>query len=212
MKGREAVYKRYMSLQTPENHAMHIFAWNRTRSILWLVKSSFINRKYANLSSSNSSKDFWHLTKNISNNFTSYFPLLLNPDGTTAVTCISKTEQIVHTFSANFALDDTGHIPHTRPHSDSALPVIRILNNDVFYALSSLDPQKAYGLDGVPPIALQNCASVLTPCLVKLFRLLLSTSTLSSSWKYTYMQPVPKKGYRSNPSNCRSIVLLSFLS
>ncbi len=48
---------------------------------------------------------------------------------------------------------------------DSFMPVIKILSNDVFYALSGLNPQKAYGPDGVPPIVLKNCASVLTPCL-----------------------------------------------
>ncbi len=71
IKDREAAYKRYMSLKTSENHALYSSAQNRTKSILRLTKTSFISRKCANLSSSNSSKDFWHLTKNISNNFTS---------------------------------------------------------------------------------------------------------------------------------------------
>ncbi|XP_050710739.1 uncharacterized protein LOC126995293 [Eriocheir sinensis] len=92
------------------------------------------------------------------------------------------------------------------------MPVIKILQNDVFYALSGLNPQKAYGPDGVPPIVLKNCASVLSPCLVKLFRLCLSTSTFPSCWKYAFIQPVPKKGDRSNPSNYRPIALLSCLS
>ncbi len=92
------------------------------------------------------------------------------------------------------------------------MPVIKILPNEVFYVISGLNPQKAYGLDGVPPIILKTCASVLTPCVVKLFRLCLSTSTSPSCWKYAYVQPVPKKGDRSNPSNYRRIALLSCLS
>ncbi len=92
------------------------------------------------------------------------------------------------------------------------MPVIKILPNDVFYALSGLNPQKAYGPDGVPPIVLKNCAFVLTPCLVKLFRLCLSTSTFPSCWKYAFIQPVPKKGDRSNPSSYRPIAILSCLS
>ncbi len=92
------------------------------------------------------------------------------------------------------------------------MPVIKIIKNDVFYALSGLNPRKAYGTDGVPPIVLKNCASVLTPCLVKLFRLCLSTSTFPSSWKYAYMQHVPKKDDRSNPSSYLPITLLSCLS
>ncbi len=52
---------------------------------------------------------------------------------------------------------------------------------------------------------------MLTPCLVKLFRLCLWTSTFPSLWKYTNRQPAPKKGDRSNPSNYRPIALLSCL-
>ncbi len=92
------------------------------------------------------------------------------------------------------------------------MPVIKILKSEVFYALSGLNPRKAYGPDGVPPVVLKNCASLLTPCLVKLCRLCLSTSTFPSCWQYASVQPVPKKGDRSNPSNYRPIALSSRLS
>ncbi len=48
--------------------------------------------------------------------------------------------------------------------------------------------------------------------MVKLFRLCLSTSISPSCWKYAHVQPVPKKGDRSNPSNYRPIALISCLS
>ncbi len=83
------------------------------------------------------------------------------------------------------------------------MPIIKILKSEVFHALSGLNLRKAYGPDGVLPIILKNCASVLTPCLVNLFRLCLSTSTFPSCWKYAYVQPVPKKGDRSNTSSYR---------
>ncbi len=89
------------------------------------------------------------------------------------------------------------------------MTVIEIFSNYVFCALSGLNPQKAYGPNVVPVIVFKNYASVLTPCLVKLFRLCLSTSTFPSCWKYAYVQPVPKKSYRSNPSNYCIIALLS---
>ncbi len=92
------------------------------------------------------------------------------------------------------------------------MAVIKILKIEVFHALSGLNPRKAYGPDGVPPIVLKNCASVLTPCLVKLFHLCLSTSTFPSCWKYALLQPVPKNCDRFNPSNYRPIALISCLS
>ncbi len=78
------------------------------------------------------------------------------------------------------------------------MPAIKILKSEVCCALSGLNPRKAYGHDGVPPIVLKSCASVLTPCLVRLYRLCLSTSTFPSFWKYYYIQPVPKKDDRFN--------------
>ncbi len=53
---------------------------------------------------------------------------------------------------------------------------------------------------------------MLTLCLVKLFQFYLSTSTFSICWKYVNVQPVPKKGARSNPSNYCPVALLSCLS
>ena len=103
-----------------------------------------------------------------------------HPDGSTAVSSISKAELFAQTFAHNSTLDDSGLIPPSPPPSDYIMPFIKITYNDVFYALSGLDSRKAYGPDGVPPIVLKNCASVLAPCLVKLFHLCLSTSTFPS--------------------------------
>ncbi|MPC54878.1 hypothetical protein E2C01_048807 [Portunus trituberculatus] len=62
---------------------------NYAKSVLQHAKHSFINRKCQNLSNSKSPQDFWHLAKNISNNFTSSSILpSFHPDGTTAITCL----------------------------------------------------------------------------------------------------------------------------
>ncbi|MPC70895.1 hypothetical protein E2C01_065158 [Portunus trituberculatus] len=56
---------------------------------LYHDQTFFINRKCQNLSNSNSPKDFWHLAKNISNNFTSStLPPLFHLDSTTAISCL----------------------------------------------------------------------------------------------------------------------------
>ncbi len=92
------------------------------------------------------------------------------------------------------------------------MPFIEISYKDVFYALSGLHSRKACGPDGVPHIVLKISASVLAPCLVKLFHLCLTTYIFPSCWKFAYIQPVPKKGDRSNLSNYRPIALASCLS
>ncbi|KAL7637445.1 UNVERIFIED_CONTAM: hypothetical protein RMT77_012173 [Armadillidium vulgare] len=92
------------------------------------------------------------------------------------------------------------------------MPKIEISSKDVTSALSELNTKKAYGPDGIPPVVLKTCASELAPCLSKLFRLCLSTSTFPSCWKSALIQPVPKKGDPSQPSNYRPISLTSILS
>ncbi|MPC38763.1 hypothetical protein E2C01_032277 [Portunus trituberculatus] len=154
-----------------------------------------------------------HLAKNISNNFTSsFFPPLFHPDGTTAISSFSKGELFSQTFAHNSNLDDSGLVAPSPPPSDYFMSTIKILRNDVFHALAGLNPRKAYGPDGVPLFVLKNCASVLAPCLAKPFQHCLSTSTFPSCWKFAYIQTVPKKGDRSNPSNYRPIALISCLS
>ena len=92
------------------------------------------------------------------------------------------------------------------------MPSINILRNGIFHALAGLNPRKAYGPHGVLLIVLKNCASVLAPCLAKLFQLCLSTSTSPSCWKFAYIQLVPKKSDRSNSINYRPVALISYLS
>ncbi len=92
------------------------------------------------------------------------------------------------------------------------MPVIKILKREVFHVLSKLNHRNAYGPDGVPSIILKNCVFGLTPCLIKLFRLCLSTSTIPSCRQHAYVQPVPIKGGRSNTSKFRPIALISCLS
>ena len=170
-----------MSLPSPEPHALYISARNHAKSVVQLAKNSFIHRKCQNLSRYNSPQDFWHLAKNISNKFTSSsFPPLVQPDGTNAISCVCKAELFFQTFANNSTLDDSGLVPPSPLPSDYFMLPNKILRNDAFHALAGLNHRMACGPDGVHPIVLRNCASVLAPCLVKLFELSLSTSTFPS--------------------------------
>ena len=52
-------------------------------------------------------------------------------------------------------------------------------------------------------------ADELVPVLCRLFHLILISCTYPSSWQHALVQPVPKKGDCSNPSNYRPIALTS---
>jgi exonuclease III len=210
---RDAAFRNYRRLQTPESHTIYISSRNRAKSILRDTKNSFLRKKCNELSGSSSSRSFWHFSKNVNSNFaSSSFPPLISPDGSTAALPSTKAELFAQTFASNSTLNDSGAIPPTPPPSDSFMPNIIISSKDVISALSELNTKKAYGPDGIPPVVLKTCASELAPCLGKLFRLCLSTSTFPSCWKRALIQPVPKKGDPSQPSNYRPIALTSILS
>ena len=210
---RNNALKAHLRFQTNESHANYISLRNHAKATLRLAKNSFIRRKCNNLSGSSSSRSFWHLAKSINSNFTSSsFPPLQLPDGSTAVLPSSKAEVFAQTFASNSNLNDSGDIPPTPAPSDSFMPVINITYEDTVSALSELDTRKAYGLDGVPPVVLKYCARELAPCLESLFSFCLSTGSYPSCWKRALIQPVPKKGDPSLPSNYRPIALTSVLS
>ena len=213
VQNKERAFNRYQRQPTPESHHAYVSARNRAKSVLRSAKTNFIRNKCSELSNSNSSRSFWHLAKNLSNNFTSSsFPPLFRSDGSIAVSSTDKAELFVETFSSNSTLDDSGALPPSPPPSDSVMSIIKIFSKDVFSALVGLNSNKAYGPDGIPPVVLKNCASVLTPCLGKLFRLCLSSCIFPSCWKFALIQPVPKKGDRSQPSNYRPIALISCIA
>ncbi len=86
-------------------------------------------------------KYFWHLAKNISNNFaSSSFSSLLKPDWTAAFTSVSKAELFTRTFPANSTLDDSGHIPPIYAPSESVMPVIKIPHNGVLLSSKTVLP------------------------------------------------------------------------
>ena len=175
VRDREAAHKRYRSHPSAETHTLYISARNHARSIVQFIKSSFINRKCQDLSSSSFSHDFWHLANSISNNFT--FSSSSSSSSTRWLhSCLffSKAELFAQTFAINSTLDDTGHISPTPP-SDYFIPKIKILHYDVFCVFSGLDSRNAYGPDGVPPVLQSSlpswlnsfvCASLLLPILL----------------------------------------------
>ncbi|MPC51801.1 hypothetical protein E2C01_045655 [Portunus trituberculatus] len=118
----EVAHKKYLSLPSPESHALYISARNHAESVLQFAKHSLINGKCQNLSNSNCPRDFWHLAKNISNNFTSSsFPPLFHP----AITSVSKAELFSQTLAKNSTLDDSGLVPPSPPSSDYSISSIK---------------------------------------------------------------------------------------
>ena len=93
-----------------------------------------------------------------------------------------------------------------------SLQSINISEADVYNALTSLDPNKALGIDGIGPKILKNCSESLFQLLCHLFNLSLASSVIPNEWKTHQIIPIFKSGNRSLISNYRPISLLCNVS
>ena len=213
IQAREQAYQSYQVSPSTASHSTFISARNRCKTIIRRAKHSFVQRKCDNLTASPSNNSLWSLAKNVSNNFcNSSFPPLFRPDGSIACSPSEKATLFGSLFSANSSLDDSGApAPSDLPLSHTMPPLI-ISHHKVRRALLALDVKKAHGPDGVPARFLKEFADELSPVLSRLFRLILNTHTYPTPWKHPLVQPVPKKGDRSNPSNYRPIALTSTIA
>ena len=98
--------------------------------------------------------------------------------------------------------------PDKLPHPDHSLSSISITIEDTFQVLSSLNPSKAMGGDGIPPVILQRCAVSLIEPVHHLLSQCLSQSYLPKEWRNHYITPIPKSKDRSQVTNYRPISLL----
>ena len=79
---------------------------------------------------------------------------------------------------------------------------------EVYEVLSSLDPNKASGIDVIPPRILRLCADVLYRPLYNLFIISLRYGIIPTGWEVHKIVPVFKAGDPSFVRNYRPISLL----
>ena len=90
------------------------------------------------------------------------------------------------------------------------MPDITINEQGVFLLLAKLNPRlKASGPDGIPTLLLKETAREIAPALTAFFKRSLDTGLRPKIWKHALVQPVFKKGDRSQAANYRPISLTS---
>ena len=207
---REGAHRSYQASPSELTHATFLSARNRCSVKIRRARSSFRKRKIDKLHSSPTEKCFWSLFKKFFNNFcNSSFPSLIRPDGSIACSPTDKANLFGSYFSANSSLSDSKAPDPPTQHLSNPIPSIIISARKVRRVLRSLKTDKASGPDAFPPRFLKEFAEELVPVLCRLLHLVLISCTYPSSWKHALVQPVPKKGDRSNPSNYRPIALTS---
>ena len=136
-------------------------------------------------------------------------PSSMYHNSTTLDSDIDKVNAFNNYFYSIFNKTPIDLPPSFDLHYPGSLCHIEITEADVYDALISLDTSKAMGPDGIPPIVLSRCASVLYKPLHYLFKLTLQFSYLPCEWKVHKIVPVFKSGDPTHIINYQPISLLS---
>lgn len=128
-------------------------------------------------------------------------------DDTTASTDASRASLFNQYFHSVFTPPTISDSTSSPSHSDQ-ISSLTFTEDEVYYALCQLDPNKATGIDNIGPKVLKYCAFPLTSPLCYLFNLSLSTGLVPKEWKTHLIVPVFKSVDRSSVKNYRPISLL----
>ena len=112
-------------------------------------------------------------------------------------------------FTADDGLSITPDFP---TQTDEKLTDIIFMEETVLDMLSSRDPNKAAGPDGVETRLLKECAEDLAPILTQLFRKSMDTGEVPKLWKEANIIPIHKSGSKAQMSNFRPVALTSVVS
>ena len=158
-------HKELLHNPTPENRSAFLEARNVYNQTVDSAKNVFNTRiKDKVLSCPNGSKSFWSLAKNVSQNFckSSFPPLTSNNE--IVSTSIGKAELFAKQFAMNSTLNPPANfpLPSVAP-TPYRMPEIIFKTSQIKKILSTLNTNKASGLDNIPAIVLKRCAPELAP-------------------------------------------------
>ena len=213
-KHKAIAYNAYTKSRTPQSYNYFKHTQSHAKAVINLAKENFLHKQTNKLlNNPNDSKVYWSTLNSFKNNFahTSSIPPLKNTDGILVSDPRGKANLLADVFSKNSTIDDTDQAVPTLNLNAPDIPTIKIHTRHVQTILADLSEDKAPGPDEIPPIVLKKCSKEIAPVLSKLFRLCVHTSTFPNSWKEANIQPVPKKGAGSDPSDYRPIAITSTL-
>ena len=196
----------------PTDH--NISKWKSSMKILQdkitSAKKRYETHLIKTLAYSNSSKVFKYINS-ITGNDT--FPSNITFESSTATSDYGKATLFNDYFFSVFTQSSYVLPPVDElPKPDASLSDIVISESDVFNALTSLDSNKAMGIDRIGPHILKHCALALCQPFHHLFSLCLSKHYIPEEWRIHLIIPIFKSGDRSAVKNYRPISLLCTIS
>ncbi|XP_054746950.1 uncharacterized protein LOC129252839 [Anastrepha obliqua] len=159
-------------------------------------------------------KAFWNYIKD-KKRVNSDIPVSVVWDNQSASSGVEISNLFAQFFKSIYApvSDDSVTLAHSHPYPQSVnLNDFEVTFDIVFKQLSSLDPSKAAGPDGLPNAFLKNCAIGLCEPLTHISQSPLQCGVFLTDWKLSYVSPIHKKGPKNTVTNYRPICIQSALA
>jgi len=150
------------------------------------------------------SKSFWRLVS--SRKKTDNIPKILQYGDSSSANPQIQAELFAKFFSTNFESSTTNNTNcNDMKGSDVTFSLEEAF---IFDELMKIDTSKGTGPDGIHPLLLKNCAAELCVPLSIIFNESLTLGVFPDQWKKYSVNPIFKKGSRSNVENYRGIAKL----
>ena len=160
-------------------------------------------------------KKWWSLANNLMGNTKgSSYPSLIKDD-LVVDSDEGKAEAFNETYleSQNLPLDPhAAPLPNLPPLDHTPLENIIVTEQDVKDILSTINPNKAYGPDGISPRLIKEAGTSIVGVLTRLFNKSLELGKFPSMWKKANVIPLYKKAERYLAANYRPVSLLSIMA
>jgi len=197
-------FKRY---NNPNNYNTFKLLRQQIKLESYNAYNSYLNRIQSDLSLN--PKRFWNFVR--SKKQDSSIPQSMSLNEVSANSSQDIANLFGNYFSSVFSPNNNPLTPITSLSNFNTVNLnnIDFTLGDILESLSLLKPKCSYGPDGILPIILRNCCYSLAIPIYTLFKLSLSSSSFTTLWKSSYIQPIFKSGARSNFENYRPISILS---
>jgi hypothetical protein len=163
-----------------------------------------------------SPKRWWDMTKKLLGFSRTSYPSLIENDRV-----ITSDQEKAQAFNESFLNasrieNDDKELPEDEgvnlPEPVPTLPDFDITTQEVADLLKGMDPNKAYGPDGISPRLLKEAGGTIAGSLARLFNMSLVKGIFPACWKLANILPIFKKDDPSISTNYRPVSLLSRIS
>ena len=124
----------------------------------------------------------------------------------------AKADCLAATFHSKCMLPDRVGDPDVHEAAVVMNDFIPIRKRDVVRILKSLDSSKATGSDALPARVLKECAVEVAPAVLRLVRQMVLEGMWPEAWRQHLVEPLHKKGSKSDPAKYRGVHMTSILS